>query len=262
MIGGSSPADPPLPLESPRFTSAPAGVAAWSTTRAGGVSSAPYDTLNLGAAVGDDSVRVRENRRRAAAAMGFDLASAALVRQVHGAEIVCADAATAGRGLVTESAIPDADALATDVRGLALIVGMADCVPVFLAAADGRAIALAHAGWRGVVADVVPRTLEILSARYGVLPSETVAAFGPSIGPCCFEVGEDVASVFASRFPGSARNRRVDLAAAIRRQLADAGVPREAPSPPCTRCHADRYFSHRAAGGIPSGRMWAVLRRL
>ncbi len=262
MSDGPATRAPSPPLETPCFARAPSGVAAWCTTRAGGVSPAPYDTLNLGGSVGDDPAHVGENRRRAAAAMGFDLASATLVRQVHGSEVVCAEAADAGRGLTTSAPIPDADALVTDVRGLALIVGMADCVPVFLAAADGRAIALAHAGWRGVVADVVPRTLRILADRYGVRPAETVAAFGPSIGPCCFEVGTDVADLFAARFPGSTRGRMVDLAAALRKQLSDAGVPDAAPTPPCTRCHADRYFSHRAAGGRPSGRMWAVLRRV
>jgi YfiH family protein len=252
----------PVALEAPVFGRAPAGVVAACTTRAGGVSAGLYASLNLGLSVGDDPQCVRENRRRAAAAAGFSLATATLVHQVHGVDALAVDATEAGRGLTDEAPPPEADALATDAHGLTLIASMADCFPVFLAAADGRAVAVAHAGWRGTIAGVVPRTLMLLRERYGVAPAAIVAAFGPGIGPCCFAVGAETAALFAACDPAFVREGKVDLPAVLRAQLVAAGVPAPPPSPPCTRCGADRYFSHRAAGGKPAGRMWAAIRRV
>jgi YfiH family protein len=242
----------------PVFTRPVRGVAAGVSGRAGGVSTGLYASLNLGAAVGDEPEAVAENRRRAAAAGGFDLRAAVLGRQVHGGDVATVGRGDGGRGTGGgEGPVVDALATADDV---ALLVGVADCVPVFMAAADGRAVALAHAGWKGVLADVVPHALAALRGL-GVAPEDVAAAVGPSIGPCCFAVGADVEARFAARYPASALGGRVDLRAAIAAQLRAAGVPGDLAPPPCTACSGAAYFSHRAAGGRPAGRMWAFLRR-
>jgi polyphenol oxidase len=249
-------------IEPVRFARAVRGVVAGFTRRRGGVSKGAYAELNVSLAVGDDAAAVGENRARAARAGGFELARAALASQVHGGEVRWIDAREDGFGVATQG--PEADALATDAAQFALLVGAADCVPVYLAAADGRAIALAHAGWRGVLTDVVPRALDALRDRAGVRPSDVTYAFGPSIGLCCFAVGADVSSRFAARFPKGVVDgaSRVDLTTAVSAQLAEAGVEGDAPRPPCTVCRSDDYFSHRASKGRPTGRGWAFMYRL
>ena len=195
------------------------------STRAGGVSDGPYDSLNLSAATGDDPERVAVNRSRVAGALG--VGSVNLARQVHGVQVLECDAGSGELG--------EGDAVVTRQRGIGVGVVTADCVPVLILAGDG--VAAVHAGWRGIVAGVIPKALERLD--------EPVAAWvGPSIHACCYEVGPDVTSAFEEQALPIADPWHVDPAAAACAQLRRAGIDRIAASSLCTSCDT-RFFSHR-----------------
>jgi YfiH family protein len=220
------------------------------TTRAGGVSRPPYDALNLGGAVGDDPAAVEQNwsRLRQATGLGF-----ARVRQVHGARVVRLDAPAAPS--------EEADAVVTAAPGVAATVSVADCVPVLLADPVSGAVAAVHAGWRGTLARVVAAAVAALRAEYGARPGDLLAAIGPSIGPCCYEVSEDLARQFEAQLgpeaaPRTGRPRpHLDLWAANERVLRDAGVgaARVERLGRCTACEREVFFSHRRDAGT-SGR--------
>ena len=225
-----------------------AAVAAF-TTRAGGHSTGPYAGLNLGRQ-GDDPAAVFANRRAVAATLGADPARAMMLTQVHGADVRDVTDADGPRaaGLATFGGWPEADALATGLPGVALIVLAADCLPVLAWRRDGAAVAAAHAGWRGLVAGVV----EAAVARLGD-PTRVGVALGPRIGPCCYPVSDDVRDAFARRFGAAVVvGGAVDLAASARVALEGAGVPGDAITEHggCTACRTDRFFSHRASGGV------------
>lgn len=230
------------------------GVGALMTTRAGGVSVAPWDSLNLGTAVGDDPAAVAENRRRLAAAIGT---VPVYLRQVHGARVVVLSAADAdpARGP------PEADAAVTAAVGVACSVQVADCLPVLFAAPDGRAVGAAHAGWRGLAAGVVEGTLRQLCALAGCEPRDVRAWLGPCIGPRSFEVGADVLAAFGveaapadrphfryrPRPDGSARWLG-DLTGLARERLARAGVAHVSGGRWCTAEDRSTFFSFRRDG--------------
>jgi YfiH family protein len=225
-------------LTSPALRGFPHGF----TTRRGGVSRAPWDALNLGGAVGDDPAAVAENWSRLAAATGLSFAR---VRQVHGDRVVAARAAGAPG--------EEADAVTTAAPGVAACVLVADCVPVLLADPRSGAVAAVHAGWRGTIARIAARAVEALARDHGARPGELVAAIGPSIGPCCYEVSPELAARFAREVGGEAAPRadRVDLWRANARVLADAGVAPGAVDTlrRCTSCEGDLFFSHRRHSG-------------
>ena len=224
------------------------------STRAGGVSKGPYATANFGK--GDDPARVVENVRRFANSVGFGSHALRQVTQVHGARVV--DAST----LRDASAREEADALVlrsggtTDARAVG--VRVADCVPL-LVGSRARGVAAIHAGWRGVVAGVIDAALTALAA------DDAIAAIGPCIGACCFEVGADVAEQIATAC-GERRviARRVgdkafvDLRVAVRAQLVKRGVTDVEDVAGCTRCDAVRFFSYRR-DGEHSGRHLAAI---
>jgi polyphenol oxidase len=221
------------------------------STRIGGVSEPPFDTLNLGIATGDDRDRVRQNRGRVADAVGVGSADVILAgRQIHGAEVVRHDRAPSPNGFaVAGSGLGQADGQATGTAGLAPLVFVADCLPVALAGAGG--VAMIHCGWRGMAAGIVKRGVEEVSA--------TAAAVGPSIGPCCYEVGDEVLDAFASLGDGISRGRMLDLREVARRLLAEAGVDRVESSGLCTSCHPELFFSHRrdhGETGRQAGLVW------
>ncbi len=226
------------------------------TDRDGGVSEGRYATLNLASKWGDDVVAVAHNRARLAAAAGFALARLRCAKQVHGNDVI--DAATIDP---QREPAPQADALVCR-REDGLVVGVltADCVPVLVADDAGTIAAAIHAGWRGVVAEIVSHTLAAIAAR-GVAPARLRAAIGPCIEQPAFEVGEEVAQRFAPAFVDRSGPRpHVDLVAAVRAQLQHGGVPAAAIERVggCTHAQPQRYFSFRRDGaGI--GQMLAFI---
>jgi YfiH family protein len=222
----------PLPLI--RWEDPPGPYEAAFSTRAGGVSEAPFDTLNLGRLTGDDPGRVAENRARLCAQAGAAAERLRFGRQVHGALVRRAG----GRG-------EPGDGLWSDTPGEPLLVFTADCLPVVLARANGAppAVAAVHVGWRGLLGGVV----EAAAAALG--GGRLAAAIGPGIGPCCYEVGDDVAGPFRSRYgSGLVRRGRLDLWSAAERALRAAGAARVDRVDACTACNPDRFFSHRRDG--------------
>jgi YfiH family protein len=207
------------------------------TTRVGGVSEGPYESLNLGRKSGDEVERVDENRRRACYAIGADLDRLALNYQVHSARVL--RAAPGQRG-------EHADGLWTDDPGLPVLAMSADCLPIALArvGADEPAVAVLHVGWRGLLAGIAAAGAEALGN--GTL----AAAIGPGIGPCCYEVGEEVAAPFRERFGDDvARAGRLDLWTSAERALRSAGVERVDRFDRCTACEPKTFFSHRRDRG-------------
>ncbi|MDX1935352.1 MAG: peptidoglycan editing factor PgeF [Capsulimonadales bacterium] len=257
---------PPIVIDSsPRFH--PPRLRQGFTTRHGGVSDPPFHSLNLAFHVGDNPEAVRENRRRAANELGFLLRRMVCAEQIHGHRVAVVTEADAGRGaLDLESAVPGTDALVTDVPGILLALFFADCLPVFLTNADATVIAIAHAGWRGIVADVVENTVDAMNRFPDSSPDRLRAAIGPCIGVESFEVGEEVAVRFPPevvvRSPRTGKPH-VDLAAAVRRRLEAIGIPPEFidPGPDGTEdtfSRPDRYFSHRRDQG-KTGRMAGMI---
>lgn len=228
------------------------------TTRDGGVSDPPYDRLNLGGAVGDDPARVAENWRLLEAATGLRFAR---VRQVHGARVLAVSAPC--------EPADEADAVLSTAEGVAACVSVADCVPILLADPGTGAVAAVHAGWRGTLAGIAAEGVRALERQAGAPPSRLLAAIGPSIGPCCYEVSEDVAARFRDELSGDvvrtpsaggAARPHVDLWAANRWVLARAGVPADRVQVLgcCTSCERDRFFSHRRDAGR-TGRQMAFI---
>jgi hypothetical protein len=214
------------------------------TTREGGSSPPPWDALNLGGAVGDEPERVAENWRRLEAATGLAFAR---VRQVHGARAV--------RLHRPGPPVEEADAVVSRTGGLAATVSVADCVPVLIADPATGAVAAVHAGWRGTVARAAAEGVRAL-AREGARPADLLAAIGPSIGACCYEVSPDLAARFARELGAEVvrdgpRGPHLDLWGANARVLEAAGVRPEAVEvlSRCTACERDLFFSHRRDAG-------------
>ena len=223
------------------------------TLRCGGVSAAPFDTLNVGAHVGDPAGHVTENRARVRAALALPHEPRWL-DQVHGRDVIevrAADPATP----------PRADAAIARECGAVAVVQVADCLPVLFAAADGSCVAAAHAGWRGLAAGVLEATL----SRLGAEPAGLLAWLGPAIGPAHFEVGAEVRDAFLAQdraavaaFRPNERGRwQCDLVALARRRLEQAGVRRVFGGEWCTYADRTRFFSYRRDGQC--GRMAALI---
>ncbi|MGH2975260.1 MAG: polyphenol oxidase family protein [Solirubrobacterales bacterium] len=217
-----------------------AGATAAFSTRVGGVSEAPFDGLNLGVFTEDARDAVVENRRRLATALGFPPERIAIARQVHGAELAFhAGAQQPSPFAEPGSQIPEVDGHVTSRDDLALLVFVADCVPVALS--GPRGVAMLHCGWRGLADGVIAGGAEAIGA--------TDAAIGPSIGPCCYEVGEEVLGAFRGIDDGVAAGRMLDLPEVARLLLREAGVERIESSGLCTSCEAELFFSHRRDAG-------------
>ena len=250
------------------------GVVHGFSTRLGGISRPPYDSLNLGPLVkgeGDANTSISENYRRLRRALGLERRPRAEARQVHGWAVWHVH----GRPVRLEDA-PRADAMVTGDPSRMLTIRTADCVPVLLAGRDGEVVGAIHAGWRGVVGGVVGQTVEAMRTRLGaeveVEGGEVVAAIGPCISAEHFEVGPEVVEAFESAGLGEARvvvageaRARLDLRSAVRLQLLRAGVAGRCidMSDRCTYRDAGEFFSHRRdvthGGAMNTGRMAAVI---
>jgi YfiH family protein len=234
----------------------PAGFVHGFPERTGGVSTGARASLNLGKRWGDDPELVDRNRALLAAHAGFDVDDLQMMRHVHGTNVW-----RVGEPLPEPA---EFDGLVTDQVGPVLTTFAADCVPLLFADPVARVCGSAHAGWRGTVAGVAPRVVARMG-ELGARPADVRVALGPSIGPCCFEVGPEVVEAFRAAFgdvPGMVvrgpHKDHVDLRVALTAGLTAVGV---APAhidaaPPCTRCEAERFYSYRRdgqAGGILMG---------
>ena len=237
----------------------PPNVRAAFTLRSGGVSEPPFDTLNLGAHVGDDARAVARNRRLLSDALRLP-AEPVWMEQVHGIEVLDLDQpSSAGQA----ASITGADAAFTRREGNVCVVQVADCLPVLLSARDGSVVAVAHAGWRGLATGVLEATV----LRLAIEPRELIAWLGPAIGPAHFEVGDEVRRAFlahdaaaSSAFIANARGRwQCDLAALARARLAALGITAVFGGNWCTYADASRFFSYRRDGRC--GRMAALVWR-
>jgi YfiH family protein len=226
------------------------------TTRAGGVSAPPYDSLNVGGKWGDAPDSVAENRRRITRAAGAPLYVAT---QVHGADIARVRAGDAAADVASWRV----DGLVTESNNVALVVLVADCVPALVADPRTGAFAAVHAGWRGTLAGVLPAAVRALAEHFGARPADLRVALGPAIGPCCFEVGPEVVEAFEAGLPGAraagvfvdavAGGRpHLDLKTANRLLLERAGVDPIAidVGPECTASDPGRFFSYRRDRGM------------
>ena len=232
------------------------GITAAFTTRAGGMSDAPYATLDLAAHVGDDDAAVDANRKTAAHALGIDADRVTWCEQVHG-DVV----ATVGPGDVGAT-MPGADGLVTAERRAPLAVLAADCVPVLLADPRRGIVAAVHAGRRGLMAGVVETAVGTM-LDLGARREDVVGAVGPAIGPCCYEVGPDVAAEVTDALPVTRATTRegrpgLDLPAGVRHVLAGEGVHTVTAVGGCTAHQPGLFFSHRRDGttGRHAGIVW------
>jgi YfiH family protein len=231
---------------------APANVKAFITTRAGGSSIGPYAGLNLGLRTDDDPLAVETNRRRLRAALPGE---PKWLRQVHGCDVVDADAITG---------VPEADAALARSANTVCAVLVADCIPVLLADRAGSVVAIAHAGWRGLARGVLEHVMERLDRP----PGELLAYLGPGIGPGAFEVGADVRDAFlagdaqaeAAFRPRSPGKWMADLFLLARQRLARCGVTRIHGGDLCTHSDPRRFYSYRRDGA--TGRMAALIWRV
>jgi YfiH family protein len=247
------------------------------STRIGGVSPPPFDSLNLGNASGitdsgDSEENIRKNSAILLSALGMNNALMATVHQVHGCDVALLRAEDEGEySQCTAAEIQDrfagqtqADAIVSDVSSAVLAIRMADCAPVLLASDNGRIVGAVHAGWRGVISGVIARSVAEFDAL-GIKSENIVAAIGPAIGVKYFEVGPEVVAAFASgglaETVKTAPNAtpHIDLAGAIKMQLRQCGVTRMDGGNLCTFANAAEFYSHRRDKGT-TGRMAALIR--
>lgn len=218
------------------------------STRSGGVSRPPYDSLNLGINTSDCSDHVRENRCRFLRVLDVSNDSPVLPEQIHGDHVAVAD---------HPGKYPDTDAVITGKPGIALTIQAADCVPVYLFDSSVPCIGLVHAGWRGTAKQITRKTIQAMVSSFQANPKTLHAFIGPSIGPCCYAVGAEVEVRFDFRYLD---HHHLDLWACNRDQCRKAGIPDShiQTSGICTHCNCDSFFSHRAGVG-QTGRMMAVM---
>jgi YfiH family protein len=228
-----------------RWDDAPGPYEVVFSTREGGVSEGPFASLNLGRATADEPERVEENRRRLCAEVDADPDAMTMNYQLHSSDVLKARAGTRG---------DRADGLWTDEAGLPLLALAADCLPIALARANGHepGLAVLHAGWRGLLGGIASAGVQALGG------GPVAAAVGPGIGPCCYDVGEEVATPFRLAFGlDVVRDGKLDLWSAAERALREAGVARVDRVDLCTACDPERFFSHRRDRGL-TGRQGVI----
>jgi len=219
------------------------------TTRKGGVSRSPYHTLNLAFKVGDEPTDVAENRKRIFQALNLDSSALATAEQIHSNKVV----------LVTEDRVgqefPGADALITNLRQVPLALFYADCLPIAIVDPAKRVGGIIHAGWKGSFKEIVPKTISLIKENFSSLNEDLLVFMGPSIGLCCYEIGEEVAVKFKPRFFSSLElidgRWHLDLKRVNYQQLIDEGILAKNIywNLTCTACQEDLFFSARKAKG-------------
>jgi YfiH family protein len=253
--------------------SGPYQVRAGFTTRLGGKSIEPYESLNMGFHVGDDPGRVLANRQALAGVLEMPLQTWVAAEQVHGDRVAVIRIEDRGRGSLEHgSSVPETDALVTDQKGIVLTTYAADCVPLLFYSTEG-VIGVAHAGWRGTVKKIAAKTVRVMCDQFRCDPGTIQVAIGPAIGPCCYEVDRPVRDAFAEigladvcteEPPTKTLDRRwkCDLWLANKKILLEAGIPESHLyiSKQCTSCHNDLYFSHRKEHGKTGRHMGFVYR--
>ncbi len=229
-------------------------------TRNGGVSPAPWNSLNLGGLNGDSRANVIENRKRIFEDMGRRVESIFDVWQVHGTEVICTNSPR-----LLDAAHLKADAILTDSPDITLFMRFADCVPILFYDPVKKVVGIAHAGWQGTVKKIAGITVDAMREKYGSKPENILAGIGPSIGVDHYQVGKDVADHITRAFSDTAgiliernNNLYLDLWAANYRTLYDAGIRNIQVAGVCTACDTHEWFSHRAEKGS-TGRFGATI---
>jgi YfiH family protein len=235
-------------------------------TRQGGESPSPFDSLNLSISVKDDHANVFSNRAKAYGTHGRRNETLVHAHLKHGPVVAQVSHRNYGEY------VGPADGMISDEPGCGMTMNYADCSPILLYDPEHRAIGLGHAGWKGAVKDLPGSLLLAMEGAFGSQPSKVVAAIGPSIGPCCYQVGEPVLSAVKRSFSDAESlllpdnggdshqqtRRRFDLPEANRRRLTAVGIERIEMAGLCTACRSDLFFSHRADGG-KTGRFGALI---
>ncbi len=248
-----------LYLTFPKFEAA-GGVKLAFSTRYGGVSRGACATMSFGFSLGDDIDAVKENYRIFTQTIGTDVERVVLSQQTHTANLRVVTAEDAGKGLFRERDYTDIDGLVTDERGITLVTQYADCTPLAFYDPKQRVVATSHAGWRGTVQEIAAKTVELMVSRFGCDPKDIIAAIGPNIGACCYEVDDPVineinkldyldrAACYTVKGDGKYMlnlkevNRQIMMHSGIRAENIDVADL-------CTCCHSDIFHSHRATGG-------------
>ncbi|MHB8961749.1 MAG: peptidoglycan editing factor PgeF [Saccharofermentanales bacterium] len=245
------------------------------STRVGGISDSVYKSMNLGFSRGDDPQNVLHNFNAFCGATGIDIHSLVFGAQTHSTNVRRVYAADRGSGIDRPVPWTDTDGLATSDPDVFLATFYADCVPLYFIDTVKRAVALSHAGWRGTVSGMAAATIRLMVSEFGSSPSDIQAAIGPSIGRCCFEVGQEVADEFdrlpggftdgcirnkTGAYEGSPAKYRIDLKEINRRMMIGSGILPEhiEVADICTSCNSEWLFSHRASDG-ERGSLCAVL---
>ena len=232
------------------------------SSRRGGVSNGYFGPMNLGFTRGDDQQAVIENFRRICFVSEIYPGDLVFSDQVHGDRIVYVDQQDRGKGIYSPKEMQGVDGLITDKPQVCLVTFYADCVPLFFLDPVKKVIGLAHAGWRGTVLEIGRKMAERFIGDFGSKPEDILAGIGPSIGPCCFEVGCDVEEEFKRAFPAwrdeiilpaeNPEKSYIDLWKTNQLILQKAGIPKEniTVTDLCTKCHEEYFHSHRRMGNL------------
>lgn len=233
------------------------------TTRMGGVSTGHCAQTNLSFSR-EDRETVLENYRRICAAEGFAMERLTLTDQTHTDRVRLVDETTAGMGVQKQSDIKDTDGLITDLLQAPLVVFVADCAPVLMADKRTGAVAAVHSGWKGTLKGIAAKAVQQMKENFGTDPRDIIAAVGPCIGPCCYEVGQDFKDAFHGKwehlFTPKKDKYHFDLKQANRLVLQEAGVGEIYATNECTYCRSDLLFSHRKTQG-KRGNMAGIIQR-
>jgi len=238
------------------------------TTRIGGVSTGECESLNLGFKRKDSRENVIENYKRVCDALSINMEDMVLSDQVHDIRIKAVNECDRGKGILRSSDIKGFDGLITNKKNVALVTFYADCVPVFIFDPGKTAIGLAHSGWRGTLKEIGREIVVKMGVEYGSRPDDMKVVIGPSIGKCCFEVGDEVVEAFIGEIPWSrdfiSKNNRekwtIDLKGIVKKTLMNCGIKDEniEVSSICTKCSRDIFFSYRGDEG-KTGSLAAIM---